>query len=52
MNDAVNRAYEELAPRQFSKAKGRCPQGAELSKEHGSNTFVEENTFASRKSMV
>jgi hypothetical protein len=52
MNNAVNTVYEELVPHQFSTAKGRCPQGAELSKEHGSNTFVEENTFASRKSMV
>ena len=38
MNNAVNTVYEELVPHQFSTAKGRCPQGAELSKEHGSNT--------------
>jgi hypothetical protein len=52
MNNAVNTVYEELVPHQFSTAKGRCPQGAELSKEHGSNTVLEENVFASRKSMV
>jgi len=52
MNNAVNTVYEELVPHQFSRAKGRCPQGAELSKEHGSNTVLEENVFASRKSMV
>jgi hypothetical protein len=52
MNNAANTVYEKLVPHQFSTAKGRCPQGAELSKEHGSNTVLEENVFASRKSMV
>ena len=52
MNNTVNTVYEELVPHQFSRAKGRCPQGAELSKEQGSNTVLEENVFASRKSMV
>jgi hypothetical protein len=52
MNNAVNTVYEELVHHQFSTAKGRCPQGAELSKEHGSDTVLEENVFASSKSMV
>jgi hypothetical protein len=38
MNHAVNTVYERLVPHQLSTAKGACPQGAELSKEHGSNT--------------
>ena len=52
MNNAVNTGYEELVLHQFGTAKGRCPQGAELSKEHGRDTVLEENVFASSKSMV
>jgi len=41
MNDAVNTVCERLMSYQFSTVKGGCPQGAELSKEHGSNIPAE-----------
>jgi hypothetical protein len=43
MNKAVKTVYEELVPHQFSAEKGRCPQGAELSKEHGSNILLDSS---------
>jgi hypothetical protein len=43
MNNAVNTGYEELVLHQFGTVKGCCPQGAELSKEHGSNILLDRS---------
>lgn len=40
------RINEELVPQPFSSEKGCRPQGAELSKEHRSDTVFEEDVFA------